>query len=42
MLLIGVNRSPYTRRVAVTLKAYGMEFEQQALTGFDNRDEVRA
>jgi glutathione S-transferase len=42
MLLIGVNRSPYTRRVAITLKAYGIEFEQQSLTGFDNRAEVRA
>jgi glutathione S-transferase len=42
MLLIGVNRSPYTPRVAITLKAYGIEFEQQALTGFDNRAEARA
>jgi glutathione S-transferase len=41
MLLIGVNRSPYTRRVAITLHAYGMAFEQKALSGFDNRDEVR-
>ena len=42
MLLIGVNRSPFTRRVAITLKAYGMPFEQRALSGFDNRAEVRA
>jgi glutathione S-transferase len=42
MLLIGVNRSPYTRRVAITLKVYGTEFEQQALSGFGNRTEVRA
>jgi len=42
MLLVGVNRSPYTRRVAITLKAYGMAFEQQALSGFGNRAEVRA
>jgi glutathione S-transferase len=42
MLLIGVNRSPYTRRVAVTLTAYGMPFEQKALTGFDDRVAVRA
>jgi glutathione S-transferase len=41
MLLIGVNRSPYTRRVAITLKAYGIAFEQQPLTGFDHRAEVR-
>jgi glutathione S-transferase len=42
MLLIGVNRSPFTRRVAITLKIYGMPFEQRALSGFDDRDEVRA
>jgi glutathione S-transferase len=42
MLLIGVNRSPYTRRVAITLKAYGMPFEQKDLSGFGNRAEVRA
>ena len=37
MLLIGVNRSPYTRRVAITLEAYGVPYEQQALSGFGNR-----
>ena len=42
MLLIGVNRSPYTRRVAITLVAYGVAFEQQALSGFGNRAEVQA
>ena len=42
MLLIGVNRSPYTRRVAITLTAYGVAFEQQPFSGFDNRTEVRA
>jgi len=42
MLLIGVNRSPFTRRVAITLKVYGMPFEQRALSGFDDRAEVRA
>lgn len=42
MLLIGVNRSPYTRRVAITLKVYGVPYEQQALSGFGNRAEVRA
>jgi len=42
MLLIGVNRSPYTRRVAITLKAYGVLFGQQPLSGFANRAEVRA
>jgi glutathione S-transferase len=42
MLLIGVNRSPFTRRVAITLNVYGVPFEQRALSGFDNRGEVRA
>jgi glutathione S-transferase len=42
MLLIGVNRSPYTRRVAITLEAYGMPFEQRDLSGFGNRAVVRA
>jgi glutathione S-transferase len=41
MLLIGVNRSPYTRRVAITLRAYNVAFDQQELTGFHNRQEVR-
>jgi glutathione S-transferase len=41
MLLIGVNRSPYTRRVAITLRAYGVPFEQRDLSGFGNRAEVR-
>jgi glutathione S-transferase len=42
MLLIGVNRSPFTRRVAITLKIYNMPFEQQPLSGFGNRVDVRA
>jgi glutathione S-transferase len=41
MLLIGVNRSPFTRRVAITLHIYGVSFEQRDLSGFANRDEVR-
>jgi glutathione S-transferase len=42
MLLIGVNRSPYTRRVAITLTAYGVGYEQKCVSGFGNREEVRA
>lgn len=42
MLLIGVNRSPYTRRVAITLRAYGVAYEQRDLNGFGHREEVRA
>nr|ALS90486.1 glutathione S-transferase, N-terminal domain protein [uncultured bacterium] len=42
MLLIGVNRSPYTRRVAITLQAYGIPYEQLPISGFNDRAEVRA
>lgn len=41
MLLIGVNRSPYTRRVAIALKAYGIAYEQRDLNGFGHRAAVR-
>lgn len=41
MQLIGVNRSPYTRRVAITLSALGVAYEQRCVSGFGNRDEVR-
>src|SRR5438876_10101911 len=42
MLLIGVNRSPYTRRVAITLTAYGVAYEQKCVSGFGEREQVRA
>lgn len=42
MILVGPNRSPYTRRVAIVLNAYGMTYEQQPLSGFDDRARVRA
>src|SRR5882724_6172128 len=41
MMLVGVNRSPFTRRVAITLKVYGMPYEQLPLSGFNDRAEVR-
>ena len=41
MILIGVNRSPYTRRVAIVLEQYGMAYEKRDLTGFANWDEVK-
>jgi len=41
MLLIGVDRSPYTRRVSITLNLYEVPFERRTLSGFGNRDEVR-
>lgn len=42
MLLIGVNRSPFTRRVAITLELYGIAYTQQPLSGFADRAAVRA
>src|SRR5437879_11855059 len=42
MMLVGVHRSPFTRRVAITLKVYGMPYEQLQLSGFNDRAEVRA
>ncbi|MBM3644767.1 MAG: glutathione S-transferase family protein [Alphaproteobacteria bacterium] len=42
MRLIGVNRSPYTRRVAIALCAYAVPFEQSELNGFGHREAVRA
>lgn len=42
MLLIGVNRLPYTRRVAITLRAYSIACEQRDLNGFGHREAVRA
>jgi glutathione S-transferase len=42
LLLIGLNRSPYTRRVAITFELYDMPYEQRSLSGFGNRGEVRA
>lgn len=41
MKLVGVNRSPFTRRVAITLEAYGMPYEQLPLSGFNDRAQVR-
>ena len=40
-LLIGWNRSAYTRRVAISMHVYGIEFEQRARTAWDHFDEVR-
>ena len=41
MKLVGVNRSPFARRVAITLEAYGMPYEQLPLSGFNDRAQVR-
>jgi glutathione S-transferase len=41
MQLIGVNRSPFTRRVAITLNLYGVAYEQHELSSFGDREKVR-
>jgi glutathione S-transferase len=39
MKLVGMLDSPYVRRVAISLDAYGVEFEHQALSVFSTFDE---
>ncbi|HZW12412.1 MAG TPA: glutathione S-transferase family protein [Noviherbaspirillum sp.] len=41
MKLIGLYDSPYVRRVAVTMRLYGLEFEHVALSVFRHQDEMR-
>lgn len=41
MILIGRYLSPFTRRVAVSLKILGIPFERKPLTAWHNLDEVR-
>lgn len=41
MLLNGRDRSPFTRRVAISMTLLGMEFERQRITSWDNLDDVR-
>ena len=40
-VLIGKNRSPYTRRVAITMNLYGIAFEQRHVTSWDKYEEIR-
>ena len=40
-LLIGWNRSPYVRRVAISLYVYGIDFEQRRITAWNHYEEVR-
>ena len=42
MTLIGRYRSPFTRRVAVTLKLLGITYEHRPFTAWTHLDEVRA
>ena len=41
MKLIGLYDSPYVRRVAVSMRLYGIEFEHVALSVFRHQDEMR-
>jgi glutathione S-transferase len=41
MLLIGRNRSPFSRRVAVSLRILGLEYEHHAFTAWTHLGEVR-
>lgn len=41
MQLIGLFDSPYVRRVAVTMRLYGIDFEHVALSVFRHQDEMR-
>ena len=41
MLLIGRNRSPFSRRIAVSLQTLGLKYEHQALTTWTHLSEVR-
>ncbi|MBL24891.1 MAG: glutathione S-transferase [Rhodospirillaceae bacterium] len=40
MKLIGLYRSPYVRRVAVSLNLLGFEYENEAITPFENPEAV--
>ncbi|WP_366656491.1 glutathione S-transferase family protein [Fodinicurvata sp. EGI_FJ10296] len=41
MKLIGRNMSPFVRRVAISLRELGQEFEQEWLSTADHKDEIR-
>ena len=41
MKLIGLYDSPYVRRVAVTMRLYGFDFEHVALSVFRHQEEMR-
>jgi len=42
MILVGRYRSPFTRRVAVTMRLLGIAYEHQPITAWTNLDDVRA
>jgi glutathione S-transferase len=42
LILIGWNRSPYARRVAISLHHYGLDFEHRLINAWDSYDDVAA
>lgn len=42
MILIGRYRSPFTRRVAISMRLLGVEYEHRPLTAWSNLADVRA
>ena len=40
-VLIGWNRSPYTRRIRITMDIYGIPFEQRRITAWNSFDEIK-
>lgn len=42
MILVGRYRSPFARRVAVTMRLYGLAYEQRPITAWANLGDVRA
>ncbi|HEX9278593.1 MAG TPA: glutathione S-transferase family protein [Casimicrobiaceae bacterium] len=42
MILLGRYRSPFTRRVAISLRCLGIEYEHRPFTAWTHLDEVRA
>src|SRR5438067_8784017 len=41
MILIGRYRSPFTRRVAVSMRLFGLDYEHRPLTVWTHLDDVR-
>ena len=42
MILIGRYRSPFTRRVAISLRLYGLSYEHRPITAWANLAEIQA
>jgi glutathione S-transferase len=40
MILVGRYRSPYVRRVAVTMRQLGLDYERRLITAWDDLDGV--